>query len=318
MKNNLKLLLCSVLLLIFLLCVNSCGNKNPPVQGTTDSDTGSQEITGSDTDSPETTRDELPGYLDTYTICPSYPEIAEFSMFEKSPAVIAEFGEPILSTNGSLLVFQGYGAHEGNEYNLFPIRIHKRFEATACSDESFFHAETMMEKEEELGIDRTQSYLNFVLDYPNKDEIMAEYDDIILIESAFAEDIVVGEKYLFLMFYAAVDYPHLLYGEYEYEYARGWMPLGDRDMNKPDLVPIKDGKICLPQDFYKNRPGYDHCISRMADMTEEANEKLTQLGLTDNLFRDGMTIDELDEYFNLVTNKETFAPLFEGVETQEP
>ena len=56
----------------------------------------------------------------------------------------------------------------------------------------------------------------------------------------------------------------------------------------------------------------------MAYITEEANEMLKKLGLTDNLFRDGMTIDELDEYFNLVTNKDTFAPLFEGVDTQEP
>ncbi len=272
----------------------------------------------------ETSNQDTYEYIDTHTVCPPEWVMTEYSAFNRKSAVIAEFGEPILTVDSaggeSVLTFTGGRETRESEFAIFPAKIHKKFEATAYSDESFFNTQAMIEKEEELGIDRTQTYLNFVLDYPNKDEIMAEYDDIILIESEFAADIVSGEKYFISMFFGYIDYPHLLYGEYDCKTAYGWMPLGDRDMNKPDLVPVKDDKICLPEDFYQKQSGSNnkYYISRTADMIEYTNGLLTQLGLTDNLFRDGMTIDELDEYFNLVTNKETFAPLFENAETQAP
>lgn len=310
MKNNLKLLLCSVLLLVFLLFAASCGGKKTPVQ----------ETTGWDNDSAETMRDGISGFLGTHTICPVYPEIAEYSQFDRRTAVIAEFGEPIVSKNSSdgessLFVLNGEAFGNECEFNVFPIKIHKKFESTAYSDEGFFDNKVM-----ELGIDKTQTYLNLVLDYPNKDEIMDEYDDIILITSTYSEDIVVGEKYLFLMSFGYTDYPHLLWDEYNYDTAIGWMPESDEETNRPGIILVKDDKICLPENFYEKQayPDNKYYIKRMARYSEEANEMLKKLGLTDNLFRDGMTIDELDEYFNLVTNKETFAPLFEGVETQEP
>ena len=319
MKNNLKLLLCTVLLLIFLLCVTSCGGKNPPVQETTDSDDHTQ--TQQDTE----TREIVTEYI-SWIVPEQFP--TDFSAFSKDAVIIAEFGEPIISTASSgeeslltLAVKSVYGDHD---FNVFPIKIHKKFDATAYSDESFFRADAMVYKEEAMGIDRDQSLLNFVMDYNNKAEIMSEYDDIVLIESNFSKDIVVGEKYLFVMFMQAVDYHYVTYdiegNEYEHEGLFGLAPLSDGNTKYPNIIPIKDGKLCLPDDFYQKRP-YPYqktFVRKMASITEEANEMLKKLGLTDNLFRDGMTIDELDEYFNLVTNKETFAPLFESVETQEP
>ena len=319
MKNNHKLLICSILLLIFLLCVTSCGGKNPPVQETTDSDDHTQ--TQQDTD----TRELVADFID-YIYPEQFP--TDFSAFSKDGVVIAEFGEPIISNESSgeeslltLAVKSVYGDHD---FNVFPIKIHKRFDATAYSDESFFRADAMVYKEEAMGIDRDQSLLNFVMDYNNKAEIMSEYDDIVLIESNFSKDIVVGEKYLFVMFMQAVDYHYVTYdiegNEYEHEGLFGLAPLSDNKTKYPNIIPVKDGKICLPDDFYKRQsyPNHKSFVRSMAYITEEANEMLKKLGLTDNLFRDGMTIDELDEYFNLVTNKDTFAPLFEGVDTQEP
>ena len=320
MKNNHKLLICSILLLIFLLCVTSCGGDNSPISGTTDSDI----------DSSETTRDEMPGFLGN--ICGGYPIVeyvpTEFSAFNKYAVVIAEFGEPIISNESSgekslltLAVKSVYGDHD---FNVFPIKIHKKFDATAYSDESFFRADAMVYKEEAMGIDRDQSLLNFVIDYNNKAEVMSEYDDIVLIKSNFSKDIVIGEKYLFVMFMQAVDYHYITYdiegNEYEHEGLFGLAPLSDNKTKYPNIIPVKDGKICLPDDFYKRQsyPNHKSFVRSMAYITEEANEMLKKLGLTDNLFRDGMTIDELDEYFNLVTNKDTFAPLFEDVDTQEP
>ncbi len=316
MENNLKFLICLVLLLVLLLCVTSCGSKNPPIQETTDSDI----------DSSETTRDEISGFLGN--ICDGDPIVeyvpTEFSAFNKDAVIIAEFGEPIISNESSgkeslltLAVKSVYGDHD---FNVFPIKIHKKFDATAYSDESFFRADAMVYKDDVvMNIDRDQSLLNFVMDYNNKAEIMSEYDDIVLIKSNFSKDIVVGEKYLFVMFMQAVDYHYVTYdiegNEYEHEGLFGLAPLSDNKTKRPNIIPVKDSKVCLPNDFYEMN---DKSLVRwMAYMTEEANEMLTQLGLTDNLFRDGMTIDELDEYFNLVTNKETFAPLFENVETGE-
>lgn len=249
----------------------------------------------------------------------SYTPANVFSRFKHKSVVIAEFGEPICSSDGeSLLTFTGKG-HFLGEFNVFPIKIQKKFEATANSRESFFYTQVLVKKEEDPSIDRTQTYLNVVLDYPNKDEIMTDYDDIILIESAYAADITAGEQYLALIAYGYADYQHVRLGEYEHETAIGWMPIGDHETNRPDIILIKDGKICLPDDFYERQPEPDqeYFVKSLANYTEDANEMLTRLGLTDKLFRDGMTIDELDEYFNLVTDELLFAPLFENVETGE-
>lgn len=320
MKNNLKLLTCSALLLIFLLCVNSCGGKNPPVQETADSDDHNQ--TQQDTE----TREIATEYI-SWIVPEQFP--SEFSAFSKDGIVIAEFGEPLISTDPSgeesLLTLVRNDSTGDYEFNVFPIKIHKRFDATAYSDESFFRADAMVYKDDGvMNIDRDQSRLNFVMDYNNKAEIMLEYDDIVLIASDFSKDIIVGEKYLFVTFMQVVDYHYVTYDfdgtEYEHEALFGLIPLSDKKTKRPNILPIKDGKLCLPDDFYQKRP-YPYqktFVRKMASITEEANEMLKKLGLTDNLFRDGMTIDELDEYFNLVTNKETFAPLFENAETQAP
>ena len=197
MKNNLKLLLCAVLLLIFLLFAISCGSKNPPAN-----------------DQSDTTE---PLYIDIHSgATQSSPTPANvFSRFKHKSVVIAEFGEPLRSSDSeALLTFAGK-CHFRGEFNVFPIKIHKKFEATNYSRESFFYTPVLVKKEEDPSIDRTQTYLNVVLDYPNKDAIMTDYDDIILIESAYAADIIVGEQYLVPISYGYADYPHIRLGEYE-------------------------------------------------------------------------------------------------------
>ena len=302
MKKHRHFLICSVILLIFLLFVTSCGGGNPPAN-----------------DQSDTT---APLFVDIHSGATEhnpYTPANVFSRFKHKSVVIAEFGEPICSSDGeALLTFTGESNSRECEFNVFPIKIHKKFEATANSSESFFYTPVLVKKEEDPSIDRTQTYLNVVLDYPDKDAIMTDYDDIILIESAYAADIMAGEQYLVPIAYGYADYPHIRLGEYERETAIGWMPIGDHETNRPDIIPVKEGKVCLPDDFYERQPEPDqeYFVKRMATYTEEANEMLTRLGLTDKLFRDGMTIDELDEYFNLVTDELLFAPLFRETETQ--
>ena len=89
MKNNLKFLTCSALLLIFLLCVNSCGGKNSPVQ----------ETANSDRETVTDTEQDL--YLDNSTGIPApvVPPMKEYAAFRNFSFVFAEFGEPILPAN---------------------------------------------------------------------------------------------------------------------------------------------------------------------------------------------------------------------------
>lgn len=311
MKKHRHFLICSVLLLIFIFCAASCSHTNSPV----DSLEGTDEIETTDTTVPVAT-DTDPLYIDDPT-CVDDPITTEYSLFRKSSTVIAELGEPIRSSDGQLLTFTGESESTERNFAIFPIKIHKKFELTAYSDESFFNTDVMLEKEEELGIDRTQTYLNFVLDYPNKDEIMSQYDDVILIEAEYAADVVPGEKYFIVLFLGHVDYPHLLYGEYECETAIGWMPVGNRITNKPDLIPVRDDKICLPDDYLDADPTREGCfVRRLADMTWYANTMLTHFGLNDWHFRDGMTIDELEKFFEYETDEQLYGVYFREAQAQ--
>ena len=297
--------ICVTVLSVLLICMISCSHTNSPV----DSLEGTDEIETTDTTVPVAT-DTDPLYIDDPT-CVDDPITTEYSLFRKSSTVIAELGEPIRSSDGQLLTFTGESESTERNFAISPIKIHKKFELTAYSDESFFNTDVMLEKEEELGIDRTQTYLNFVLDYPNKDEIMSQYDDVILIEAEYAADVVPGEKYFIVLFLGHVDYPHLLYGEYECETAIGWMPVGNRITNKPDLIPVRDDKICLPDDYLDADPTREGCfVRRLADMTWYANTMLTHFGLNDWHFRDGMTIDELEKFFEYETDEQLYGVYF--------
>ena len=311
MKNNLKLLLFSVFLLIFLLCVNSCGGKNSPVQ----------ETANSDRETVTDTEQDL--YLDNSTGIPApvVPPMKEYAAFRNFSFVFAEFGEPILPANLSdgtnPLLFEAIKSPDiAKQCFAYPIKILRKFEATAYSKDedckSFFPA--MLQEWEAQGDYRPQSLFNYAVDYRNKNEIMAEYDDIILIDAD--TNVAIGEQYCLSVYYMPLKYPDDLSEEFRFPLT----PMYDLVTMKPILIPVKDDKICLPEEYYqkKSYPKEKEYVYMLAVLAEDANEMLKKLGLTDNLFRDGMTVDELDEYFNLVTNKETFAPLFESVETQEP
>lgn len=305
--------ICVTVLSVLLICMISCSHTNSPV----DSLEGTDEIETTDTTVPVAT-DTEPLYIDDPT-CVDDPITTEYSLFRKSSTVIAELGEPIRSSDGQLLTFTGESESTERNFAIFPIKIHKKFEATAYSDESFFNTDVMLEKDEEHGIDRTQTYLNFVLDYPNKDEIISQYDDVILIESEYTADVIPGEKYFVVLSFGHVDYSHLLYGEHERKTAIGWMPVGNRITNKPDLIPVRDDKICLPDDYLDTDPtGEESFVRRLADMTWYANTMLTHFGLDDLHFRDGMTIDELERFFEYETDELLYGVFFRDIETQEP
>ena len=318
MKNNHKFLICSAILLILLIFVTSCNNEKPPVDYLTDANTN---VTA-DSDSETLTDTEEALYMDEpIGVHPIVPPMQEYAAFRNFSFVVAEFGEPILpadpSDGATPLLFEAIKSPDiAKQCFAYPIKILRKFEATAYSTDedykSFFPA-TLQEWQAPENY-RPQSLFNYAVDYRNKDEIMAEYDDIILIDAD--TKVAIGEPYCLSVYYAHLKYPEDLSEEFRFPLT----PMYDLVTMKPILIPVKDDKICLPEEYYQKKPypKEKEYVYMLAVLAEDANEMLTQLGLTDNLFRDGMTLDELDEYFNLVTNKETFAPLFEGADTQEP
>ena len=73
-------------------------------------------------------------------------------------------------------------------------------------------------------------------------------------------------------------------------------------------IPIDNGRLSLEKELNitseENR-------KTMVEHRNRINDYFLRLGLGDKLFRDGMTVDELEEYYDLVTDYNTFAPLFE-------
>ena len=98
-----------------------------------------------------------------------------------------------------------------------------------------------------------------------------------------------------------VDYPMIdkvdsVYKEYPYANAIYMYGIGEMK-EIPFMLPMTNNKLCM--------------VDELEERFKTTNSYLTKLGLTDNLFRDGMSVGELEEYFDLVTDKNTFAPLFE-------
>ena len=301
MKTKNIIIFAFVLALVFAFV--SCDNGKLPAGDLTDTNTNVTE----DSDSEAVT-----DIVDTYIVHIDPPPMQEYYACTHWSFVVAEFGEPILpvdlSDGTTPILFKGGIAGVGYaECFAYPIKILRKFEATAYSPGGDYFP-FMLQEWEAQGDYRPQSCFNYSIDYRNKDEIMGQYDDIIMIDSD--TNVAIGEQYCLSVYRMDTKYPD----DASEEYRVAWAPMYDLGSMKPILISLKGDKICLPEGYYEkrtdNKKGY---ATYLASVMENTNEKLTQLGLTDNLFRDGMTIDELDEYFNLVTNKETFAPLFEDV-----
>ncbi len=70
-----------------------------------------------------------------------------------------------------------------------------------------------------------------------------------------------------------------------------------------------DGRVDIGGSYQTD----DNCTPFLggANNYEYVNNRLISLGYGDKIFRDGITVGELEKYFDLVTDSKTFAPLFE-------
>lgn len=138
------------------------------------------------------------------------------------------------------------------------------------------------------------------IDEDIRDDFMDDHDDILIVKAECTGSIVKGERALtYISRYGATRLPITSYrgvGFFEI--------VGYESSGKIDAFPIVDGRVKLPEDFYEGGYILDWQLLY-------CNEKLIQLGLEDRIFRDGMTVRELEEFFEFVTDSETFAPLFD-------
>ena len=136
-------------------------------------------------------------------------------------------------------------------------------------------------------------------------DITENYDDIILVPSILCEQIpnsgtalvTLSSDSLYCRSIGLVEFWEVS-SKYD-EVLWAYTIIENRIVIPDEFEPIKnDGPLYGFSDFLTWSFG-------------QANEYLIELGLADNLFRDGMTVEELEEYFELVTDSDTFAPLFE-------
>ncbi len=138
-------------------------------------------------------------------------------------------------------------------------------------------------------------------------DIADKYDDIILVPTVYADEIKKGDTVMLSL------YPNILHCDLVGSATLLTIPIMGTDEDPLWAYPIVDLKLVIPNELQPIGYGQDTSVY-FGSIREEfgrSNEYLIELGLDDNLFRDGMTIEELEAYFKLTTDEKNFAPLFE-------
>ena len=130
------------------------------------------------------------------------------------------------------------------------------------------------------------------------------YDDVILIPEFYKENIVKGDTaVLFLDMIGEIE-KQTFYGV---KYVSGIIGNEYYESEYIGAFPCKDDKL----DFDPVDYGFPyHClVNRLSDVSY-INSVFKRLDKGYPLFEPGTNIDDLEEYFDLVTDSATFAPLF--------
>ena len=242
----------------------------------------------------------------------------EYSAFNNSNSVIIEWGEALELKDGEgndiVLKDKSYG----KTYVCYPVKYMHLFKSTLHPEiESCFSEEF-------------KSDLYYIL--KPSFEMLKNYDDVVAVCSETDDliekgrtDLVHIEDYKTFYFpyygndenleltpycFGFDDAPNVTLSiisncQHLDEYAK----LYRDDIHTIRLIKIKDGKVDLDGSYEGDPQIY---IPEALKSFEYTNERLIKLGYKDKIFRDGMTIDELEEYFELVTNHRTFDPLFDN------
>lgn len=137
-----------------------------------------------------------------------------------------------------------------------------------------------------------------LLDEALRKKISEEYDDFILVSYHLIDQIPIKSQALI-----GVDITYLRLNNIDTVCCRCVS-----GANYLKIFPIVDNKITIPE-FWEEPYEY-YSVPQPLVGFDETNKNLQKLGLDDNLFRDGMTIEDFEDYLNLASNPETFAPLF--------
>lgn len=256
-------------------------------------------------------------YEETYELICAYPSVesfveTEYSAFNNSNCVIVEWGDKLELKDGDGNNIFLRDKRYGKTYVCYPVKYVFMFKSTI---------------EDELDLVFSGEFKNslyYVLE-PNT-EILKDYDDIVAVCSECADliekgrtDLVNFQDPVLLDFSdyghdESLELPIYTYGSTNPSDALLLVASGCihrlehqtylEDVHKVRLIKINDGKVDLNN-------SYDGSAGNTAYyLFEKANEMLIKTGHEDKIFKDGMTIEELDEYFKLVTNPDTFALLF--------
>lgn len=308
-----KTIVSKLLLLIVIFSIISCGKTSVDETEEADIATSASLASSDETQSP---------YYDTY-IC-GLPDVepyveTEYSEFDGYEVVMVEWGDAITikDSEGEVLDLT---ADDGISYVCFAVKFVKLFEST-FKERGI--GESILSGEIHTGL--------FVeLNLETYAEISDGYDEIMLIPAQDAHLIEKGNMNIIFAYDAVyIPYLHLEKGFFvngqpsynEYVWALTPAPVYtyalhgeylESGSKTPFLISVVDGKIVIDNksSYIKTENGKDY-ISSQGERFIIANDRLIHLGLDDNLFREGMTVEELEKYFNLVTKTETFAPLFE-------
>lgn len=151
-----------------------------------------------------------------------------------------------------------------------------------------------------------------------RERIFDEYDDVIVIESSMIDEIPVGMTVFTPLF------GETLKGESKKKSAsfseiRPLLLFSERNDDPEygcervlELMYIIDGKISIPERIKKGL-GLHYLEGNLFIYTfEEANRNLIKVGRENQLFYDGMTIEELKNYIRTATNEFWFRSLHEN------
>ena len=237
------------------------------------------------------------------------PDISPFASidFPYSGGVIVEWGEQVTFESGETL--EGDNAKwpipEG-KYVGFAVKYIYYFAGTAKSrynydnnksDSDFFQFENQL-----IGL----------LDQETREYVLQNYDDVVVIKAEYADMIETGRTDFTFMYAVKVFPSSDIEGkEYSTIVRSTQFCKGDR-FGEPILFPLVDGKLVMDErmyDTYEDEFGAVRYFNNIVYWAEKINGYLIALDKDEILFGDGITIEEMDAYFDLVCKTSTFRPL---------
>lgn len=151
-----------------------------------------------------------------------------------------------------------------------------------------------------------------------RERIFGEYDDVILIEASMIDEIPVDMTVFAPLFGEKLNgetkkksasffeiRPLLLFSERNADSIYGY----ERVL---ELMYVTDGKISIPERIKKGSGLHYYEGNTFIYALEEANRNLIKVGRENQLFYDGMTIEELKNYIRTATNEFWFRSLHEN------